>query len=215
MDELRAILNIAPQVMTFLILVGGVVAYVLRKYITAWIRSKFESEIGKQLASHKHNLDRELAAYKMSLVRELEQQKANIDLRRSIALQIASTNLSALTQLFADLNTWVNKATAYTVYPPDVRKQTQNDFNQLTLTTRTAYRNAEIHLSADLRVRISNLMADLHRLAFELSNSVDRLDPKDARITGFLSENVAINDLLRQEVEKIGRTALDSDGRGP
>lgn len=202
-EDFRTLLNTFEHFLALLVFVGGLVSFIFRNYITNWIKSKFESEVGKQLASHKHNLDRELEAYKMSLVRDLEQLKANIDIRRSIALQVASTQLVAITALFADLNTFLNAATAYTVYPLPVRQHAGEDFGKKTNAMRDSFRAAEIYLGVELRARISTVTAEAHSLAIEFSEKEDLLEKSDARIQKILTENIAINDLLRNEIQDL------------
>lgn len=106
--SLAKYLDTASDIITLLILLGSFIGFAFRETISSWIKLKLSNVFNEQFESYKHNLNIELEVYKGSVLRELEQHKANLDIRRAIALKIAEARLEHLTKLLSLLHDYIS-----------------------------------------------------------------------------------------------------------
>lgn len=156
MDNLSKILDVLGQVLTVIVIVVSVIAFLCRQWISEWIKSHFSKAVGRELEVEKHKLNRELEAYKGSLLRELEQFKANIDIKRSIALKMADARLEALRSLAYELDRYCTECSCWPALTPQLRQHNMEEFNHATEAVRNARRASAIFLPIELVAEIAD-----------------------------------------------------------
>lgn len=202
---LSQVIQFIDHLVSFTLLIGGIIAFLFRTWISEAIKHRFAHAVNREVESHKHSLSRELEAYKISLMRDLEQFRADIDIRRTIALQTASAKLNALRELFAAFNTYTNAALAYPTLASNVRMpKGLQDLNEKTLEYRTAFRNAEVFLAPELQLEMVGLASDVSKLANQYTKKEDVLSGDSGEIKALLKRNNAVSENLRKEISGIG-----------
>ena len=200
MDLLKIILDIAERTITILVLVGGVVGFLCRTWISEWIKNRFSRAVGQELETHKHKLNRELEAYRGSLLRELEQFRANLDIKRSIALKYAEARLDALRLLAAELDRFINECVSTPTVTRDLRQRNLGEFNRATEAMRQAFRSAEIFIPLELAVEISQINVDASQMANEYFHSDAVIQHDDERIKKVSKSYAKIANKLRDQI---------------
>ena len=165
------------------------------------IKQAFAKSVQKDLENLKHGLQLELESYKTGLIREFEQYRANIDLRRTIALRQAEGNLKAIQDLFPSLTTLFIESCTFPTQDPAHR--TFASISESVKAYRQAYRAAEIFLPSELRGKILSLVRDVHALAGEYSQKQDKLNTQDPIFEPFTARSVEIDKLLKAELVAI------------
>jgi hypothetical protein len=204
MDFIK-LLEIVEHLMAALFLVAALLWLFGQTWIREWIKGRFAEAVGKELESHKHELNRELENHKSSLLRELEQFRANIDLKRSIALQHAQSQIDAMNQLYVAYNDELNMMLAC------ARTQTKEAYagaleEQLAKSqvAQAAYRRSDIYLSGELRRRVSGLRVRTRALMDSHKAGAKPLPSDDPELVAILQENNQIDELLKAEINKVG-----------
>jgi len=140
---------------TVLLLVGGLLAFAFRTYVSEWIKNRFGRTLQTQIEDHKHKLARDMEVYRNSLVQELEHFRANVDIRRSVALRIAESKIEALRELAPTLDVFINEASTMPQMEPAVRRGNFEAYKRSVDAVRASVRKASLHISRELDVRLA------------------------------------------------------------
>jgi hypothetical protein len=193
-------LDIADKVLTVIILVGGFLGFIFRAWISEWIKHRFSRAVGEELEQQKHKLNRDLEAYKGSLLRELEEIKANIDIKRSIALKMAETRLDALRVLAFAFDECINEAVTMAGTSVDLRMHNLSTYNKSMEESRNARRSAEIFLPPAMVSDIVNTYLAASTLVAELMNSNAVLAIGDQRIQNLIAKSASVSMAIRDQI---------------
>ena len=93
------VINFLSQLFVIIIAVGGILGFLFRRFIGAWIDAFFKRRLDNELEEKKAALVSETERLKADLTRELETEKRKLDEKFRIRAQIAEKNLEAY-QLF-------------------------------------------------------------------------------------------------------------------
>lgn len=196
--DIAKILDLADNLLTVVIMLGGAIAIFFRTLISEWIKNWFSKAVSKELENEKHLLDKQLEAYKVSLIREMEQYKANIDIRRSIALKMADARLEALRLFAAELSRYHNVCGSWPVYSAAHRQIAIDEWLEISESMKTAYRATEIFLSHELNLQIATYLADATNLVNQFPvTSNDSVQHSDDRIMALMLQYSQIASKLR------------------
>jgi len=201
---ITAILNFVDTALNVVVLLVLVLGFALKGWISGTIKAYFQSALGKELEDYRHNLRRDLEAYKASTLREFEQFRANIDIRRSIALQFESAKLDACRKLAADLSAFFNAAVTFPVHDAETKKVANIQLSEYLNTARAAYRNTEIFLPLELNGEISSTMSSVYDIAVTCLNQGIVLKKDDPKIHDELLKIARVELKLRKFVEQEG-----------
>ena len=180
--EFWKLIDIIEKALTIGVLVGGVLAFVFKTWIAEWIKRRLTAAMTKELEDHRHKLARELEGYKGALLKELEQYRANIDIKRSIALKMADARLDALRKLAVALNRFSNEAESMCRMNTAQKKLNQAEYNDSVVKTREAKREAEIFLTYEYNVTLSQAVSEAIDLTVECMEKELTLEMKDPRL---------------------------------
>jgi len=117
-----SILTLISQTLSVLLLLAATLAFIFKRYINEWIKTRFKIQLEKSNGDYKHKLLHELETYKGDILRELEEFKLGIDIRRNIALQVSNSQLSAYQKLVSDYGIIVGEIHTYTLMDPKIRE---------------------------------------------------------------------------------------------
>ena len=181
--------------LTALILVGAFLAFAFRTYLTEWIKKRFGRALQAEIEEHKHKLAREMEAYKSSMVRELEQLRANIDIKRTVALRIAQARIEALQDLAPDFAAFINQALTMPCVPKAQRMSNYDQYNQSLKAVNASARKASLHLSRELDTRIADILSRGVALVLKTYDKPP-LDDNNPMIASLLEDSAAVSNAL-------------------
>ena len=92
----------------------------------------------------------------------LEQLKANIDIKRTIALKMADARLESLRSLAIAIDRFNTECAAWSAYTAPVRLQSADEYNQVAISVRMALTEAAIFLTNDFSHEIAKYLAFAH-----------------------------------------------------
>jgi hypothetical protein len=193
-------LEIVDKIVALVLLVGGVAGFAFKAWIAEWIKNKFARAVGQELESYKHQLNRDLESYKGSLLRELEQFRANIDIRRTVAIKRADAKLEALRNLTSSADRFVNEVVSMCNMDKELRNHNLSEWNNSAASVRTALRSAEIFLPSELVRDIANMNSAGANLVGECRKSETILDLDDERLNDILKKWSGIYKRLKEEI---------------
>jgi hypothetical protein len=198
MEQLLKTLEIISQIAGIVLVIAGVGAVIAKKWVSERIKSYYQLNVGKELAEQAHGYSKDLEAQKGAIVQDLEKIRANIDIRRSIALKMADVRLEALRTFYIAFDSCVNKCTVWPTFSMDLRLKYLIEIAALIKTAQEQHRAAEIFLPHDLHSYISTCMVDAIGLVGEFHNenaNVLRID--DPQIVPIRYKHVSILVQLR------------------
>ncbi|SRR6266699_4562350 len=204
MEFLLSLWDVIDKILGVVLLAAGVLGFVFRTWIKAWIENKFTSAAAAALENRRHELNQQLEAYKGSVMRDLEQFRANIDIKRSVALKVAGERLDALRTLATTLDKYTNDAVARSQSNLLLRNAHAAEMIASTQAAQVAYRAAEIFLPLDFNVEIASLMATMQELVVDFGpENENALAPNDARIEDILERYATVANRLREEIFRV------------
>jgi hypothetical protein len=205
---MKEFLDIAGDVIALVLLLASGIGFLFRTSISEWIKHKFQVAVGRELEDHKHRLARELEGYKGSLMQELEEMRADIDIRRSIALRVADTKLASLQALAFELSRVIMEATTMATMEQKLRNQNMEEYGAAISASRDARRRADIFLSRELSAEVATVMSDAVQFAQECGdkNVVVKID--DPRLIAIVRSSGIVETKIRAELEAMGVTRL-------
>ena len=116
------ILDIVTKVVSIVVVIIGLAAFVLKKYISQFIKTKFSIQLEKENTKYKQTFLKELESYKSSLIRELENHKLEIDIKRSQALIYMQKKIEAYELIAAHYSPIIQKILAFSMTDEEYRK---------------------------------------------------------------------------------------------
>lgn len=158
-------LQIADDVISVAVLLGGAIAFIGRAWIKDWIGAHFTKAVNKELEEQKHQLNKELEAYRGSVMRELEEFRANVDIRRSIALKTADARLDALRSLYADYFVAIRAMCSHVKMNPQLRLMHHPELMDALNKYNDSERLANIFVPPEVALPLANSLAELLNLA--------------------------------------------------
>ncbi len=194
---LGALLDIADRLLTIIILVAVLLWFAFQRWISEFIRSRFSRAVGSQLEDQKHLLNKELEAYKGALLRQLEEFRADIDIKRSMALKLADARLDALRDVANAIDFLVNEGMAMCVASPAGRAHNADEYHAACAGVRIAIRRAGIFLPLPLAREIATLSSDVVSLAGDCMLNDTVLQRDDVRINQILGRAGNIAEQMR------------------
>jgi len=193
--------DVIDKILGAILLVGGVLGFVFRTWIKAWIENKFSSAAAAALETRRHELNQQLEAYKGAVMRDLEQYRANIDIKRSVALKMAEEKLDALRTLATTLDKYINEAITQPRFTIAQRVANGAEVIAATDAARSAVRQADIVVPLEFAVEISRLMAEAQALIVAFGAANPELAPAGHAETQAVMENYArASNSLRAEI---------------
>jgi len=201
--EFIKLLEIVEHLMAALFLIVLLVWLFGQTWIREWIKGRFSEAVGKQLESHKHELARDLEAHKTSLLRELEQYRANVDLKRAIALQTANAQTQALQQLHFAFNDDMNMELSCTQMPDDLRRVAETERHKKCEAGNVAYRSAEIYLPPELAHLVAKTRGTALNWAVDRMKGGKIVSIDDPKVHAIMKDVVTVCGLIRAEIKKI------------
>jgi hypothetical protein len=196
-------LDIIGRVAAALGVIGLAIAYIFKRWIAEWIKSRFSRAVEKELAVHKHQLERELEAYKGSVLQELEQFRANVDIRRTIALKRADTKLELVRKLDNDFDTYHRRCLVYCVADvanAALRMKAFEEAGQSWNALEQSVTAAGVFLPLPLMARITAANLKVNELREECQRDNVHLNHDNAQLIALTLEGARIRNALRQEI---------------
>lgn len=203
------LLDIVEHILTIIVLLVGAVGFVFRAWISEWIKTRFSKVVNRELESQKHELNKELESFKNSLFQQLEHAKANIDIKRSIALKMAEAQLDSVREFLNKLDHYHNVAMSMPCHEPEVRKYAAKEFYEVTDQVRLANRNAHIFIPNDLNAEIASHIEDIYVLASSfLSENRQAITNDDGLLEQFRKRFVNIHFRLKKLIFEVPVTMI-------
>jgi hypothetical protein len=113
----------------------------------------------RELDQSRHTLARELEAYKAGVLKDLEQFRANIDIKRTMALKMADARLDALRALAVAHDTAINEVTTMMTMSQAERQANADEYLQAMRRQREPLRSAEIFMPQELVAEVTTGVA--------------------------------------------------------
>jgi hypothetical protein len=183
--------------------IGLAIAYIFKRWIGEWIKSRFSRAVEKELAVHKHQLERELEAYKGSVLQELEQFRANVDIRRTIALKRADTKLDLVRKLDNDFDTYHRRCLVYCVADAAnaaLRMKALGEALESWNALEQSVTAAGVFLPLPLMSRITAANVKVASLRDKCKRDNVHLNRDDVEINALTLESAQVRTALRQEI---------------
>lgn len=194
-------IDILSKFLEVILVAAGVLSFIFRGFISEWIKHHFSKAVGQELQEHRHKLMRELEAYKAALIHDVEHDKANIDIKRTIAIKMADARLDALRSLYSALDRFCNECASWPSMSRQMRQHNANEFHTATTSVRQARREAEIFLSTSMNAEITTAMTAGSNLVAEFPLDSDVVLPvHNQKVQTFLESFVAVFSILREQI---------------
>lgn len=188
---------------TAMVIGGGLVLLVVRTWLTKRIEADISKAISKELAEHSHKLTLEVEAYRTSLLRDLEQARADIDIKRSVALQNASAKLEALRKLHAASMAGVDSALGFAISEIADREAREAAVLAKSETAYAALGAADIFLPGELRARVRDLHASLIDAVLHNAEGGSVAGRGSKEIASIRTEADEVHRAIRMELEAL------------
>jgi arginyl-tRNA synthetase len=197
-----SLLEIIDKALTVVLLVGGLVVFACKAWIVEWIKRRFSQQLGQSMEDYRHKLATEMESYKSGLLRDLEKFRANVDIKRSVALRMAEQRLDALRSFSVAFDRFANEATSMCTMPKELRIANLEEYNEAVGAFRREKRASEIFLSVELNREITKVGAGIIKLASDGIHKDIVLTNQDPTLFSAMSDIATISLKLRKEIHK-------------
>lgn len=199
MKELSDTLSSLSQVLTLIVMVGGGIYAFFRGAINEYIKTRLQKAVSSELEEERNKFTREIESLRVSLLRELEQHKANIDLKRTVALKFSETRFESLRKFYAAFDRTTIGCASWSRSDKEVRRISYEEKNKAAVEAQLAHRECEIFLDLDFNREIFSTMRGYLDLSSEFPvDSDNRLEENDERLLALMDRKVNCMSKLRE-----------------
>jgi hypothetical protein len=194
--NLWRILDIAGDVVAILLLVATVLSFIFKE----WIKNRFSKAVQSELDAKRHALNTELESHKGAILRELEQFRADVDIKRSIALKVAEARIQALQTLSGDLARFSNEALSMACMTAEQRRRNFSEYSTSLAAIRKSAETATLYIPMQLARDISAFNSDAVALVGNVSDRDIALATDDPAVMQLIQQSAAVANALRDHL---------------
>lgn len=210
--EISEILDIATKAVSVIVTIVGVAAFVFKKYISEFIKTKFSIQLEKENTKYKQTFLRELESYKSNLVRELENHKLEIDIKKSQALIYVQKKIEAYELLSAHYTPIIKKIYTYSITDEEYRKDyyafMKEVFAELNTCDELANRYGLYINPTKIKIHVAKVYSDLIHL-FNHDKTIDTTKIQNIINVFSMIETQMVSDLLGDKYHN--QSEIDKD----
>lgn len=201
------IVDLIGRALTIVTAVGAVFGTIFHQAVGEWIKSRFARTLSRESEELKHQFSRELEAHKAALLRDMETFKLDLDLRRSVLLQIASSKVSALQKIMSDVST----ATKNVLVIPQNKAEAREPLLALARTSmdtaNASWSENQIFLPQELSIRITTLLSKYAGFLADFSGDAAPIPSDSPQIRAAIVEAASVLADIKIELQRAGEIA--------